>query len=571
MMILGIHDGHNASACLVNDGRMVECIQEERLEGREKNYQGFPARAVERLLDRVPSETIDAIGLGGYSYSRPLSRAEKVEFYRDHQPALPNRIRKRVLTIARRITRSVGVYKDLKIRRLKRRRAGLLLTQFEERELESKLIPVEHHRCHAAAAYHGGPWDDGEPVLVLTLDGAGDGLCATVSVGQGGSLERIASTPGGHSIGNIYARTTLVMGFIPFEHEYKLMGMAPYCDKDDAEVAKSVFAQYLKVDGLRFRRKIPESTQHITDRLRQDLSFLRFDWISRGLQDFTEELVCEWVRNAVAETGIPRVAAAGGVFMNVKMNQLVAGLDGIEDLFVFPSCGDESLSVGAAYSIQEMREPALDIPSIGPIYWGPTIDEADAAEALSESEFEWERCDDIESRVARLLADGCIVARCRSRMEFGARALGNRSIFADASRLDVVGVINSMIKQRDFWMPFAPIVLEEREDEYLVNPKSLRSPYMMLSFDTTDAHEELIAAVHPEDKTARPQILEKRHNPDCYRMMKEFERLTGRGVLLNTSFNLHGLPMVCSPRDALHVMKESSLRFLALGDFLVWK
>lgn len=156
-------------------------------------------------------------------------------------------------------------------------------------------------------------------------------------------------------------------------------------------------------------------------------------------------------------------------------------------------------------------------------------------------------------------------------MEFGARALGNRSILADPSNQDVVRVINQMVKKRDFWMPFAPVVRRERMDEYFVNSKGFRSSYMMLTFDSRENFREFIAAVHNADLTARPQVIEKQHNSDYYRLLELFEAVTGRGVLLNTSFNLHGYPIVCGAKEAMEVFDNSGLEYLAVGQYLVRK
>jgi carbamoyltransferase len=173
--------------------------------------------------------------------------------------------------------------------------------------------------------------------------------------------------------------------------------------------------------------------------------------------------------------------------------------------------------------------------------------------------------------MSRLLSNGEIVARFKGRMEFGARALGNRSILADPSKREVIRTINEMIKNRDFWMPFAPSILVERRSEYLINPKNIESPYMIMSFDSTEKIDQIFAASHPYDKTVRPQVVNKDWNPEYYNILQEFERLAGRGAILNTSFNLHGYPIVCSPQDALQVFSDSGLEFMGIGDFLVKK
>jgi carbamoyltransferase len=185
--------------------------------------------------------------------------------------------------------------------------------------------------------------------------------------------------------------------------------------------------------------------------------------------------------------------------------------------------------------------------------------------------FRWEYVEDIEAASARLLAEGHVIARCKGRSEFGARALGNRSILADPTKTHVIREINDMIKSRDFWMPFAPSMLPEAAKEYLVNKKNIESPYMIMAFDTTEKRGDLLAALHPYDNTARPQVVTKQMNPDYHRLIDEFRKITGRGVVLNTSFNLHGYPIVDSPEDALDVLARSGLKCLALGNYMVRK
>ena len=278
--------------------------------------------------------------------------------------------------------------------------------------------------------------------------------------------------------------------------------------------------------------------------------------------------------------GGTRLALGGGVFMNVKANMLVAQEDWVEQLFAFPSCGDESNAVGAAYlgyiSECERRGLAASPAPFGPAYLGPAVTDGEVEAVIRErglhGRYKVGFHDHIEERIAELLVSDGVVARCAGRMEFGARALGNRSILANPSDHRVVGLINRMIKNRDFWMPFAPTVLAERAPDYLVNPKGLASPYMMLAMPTRpEARDALAAALHPQDATARPQILEEAWNPEYHAVIREFERRTGVGAVLNTSFNLHGEPIVASAADAVDTFERSGLPHLAAGHFLISK
>jgi len=566
MNVLGIHDGHNASASLVVDGRVVASAQEERYR-YQKNFMGFPEQAIASILKlaNLTVEDLDIVALASIHQPRSFDVTKIRDWFRSEQE---HYFRSRILGIGR-DTPFYSVYQSrLKDERLRALRKAGIPTK--------KLRFIDHHLCHAAAAYYGSPWRDN--VLVFTLDGGGDKFAATVSVASGNSIKRIATTPDTESLGNIYSRVTFLLGFVPWEHEYKIMGMAPYASEKNSARLKNVFASYLTLsdsDPLTFKRRIPEPTRLTCRRLRQDLAYARFDEIAGGLQAFTEELMVKWVRSAIQRTGVKKLALAGGVFMNVKANMLIAEMPEVEDVFVFPSCGDESNPIGAA--LQAYVEESGQTPEpIGPIYWGPTFSAEEAEDTIKASRennrFEVEQVDDVEGAIADLLIDHKIVARVAGPMEFGARALGNRSILADPSDLKNIQTINRMIKMRDFWMPFAPVILAERQEEYLRRTKRVKSPYMMFAFDTEPSRRaEMIAAVHQADGTARPQVIEREYNEGYYEIIRRFEKTTGRGVLLNTSFNLHGYPITLGPSEAMSVFNNSGLQYLALGNFLLSK
>lgn len=564
MIVLGISDGHNASACLLDSGQIKYCIQEERLTNT-KNYAGFPYKSIEKILSmaNITIQDLDFVAMASLHTPKEF---DALASYKKQNSLLKSNVLDAMMK-----TPLYSIYKN-------RTRKERLRSLSKLGIPEERTIFVDHHLCHASAAYYGSPWKD-EKVLVLTNDGSGDGLCSTVYIGEDGDLNKIAETSKGNSIGNIYSNITFMLGLVPWEHEWKVMGMAPYAPENGIEKSYKIINKYISVPNgsLIFKRNIPEPTYLIYPRLRRELEFHRFDWISAGLQKFTEEILCKWIKNAIGITGIHKIALSGGVFMNVKANKAIMEMEDVEDLFIFPSCGDESNSIGAAYRVYAEKCKELnrkvDIPPLKNIYFGPLITDHEIEDALSKrgENFNYKYVDDIEKLIAEIIAKGGIVARCKGQMEFGARALGNRSILADASKYDCLRIINMMVKKRDFWMPFAPVMMKERQNDYVINPKNIQSPYMMLSFETTKKRDEFMSGVHQADLTARAQILEEDWNPEYYKILKEFEKITGRGVLLNTSFNLHGYPVVCGPEEALWVFENSELEYLALGNFLVSK
>ena len=293
-----------------------------------------------------------------------------------------------------------------------------------------------------------------------------------------------------------------------------------------------------------------------------------------------EELLNQWIKNAINKFNIKKIVISGGVAMNIKAMGKIANLKEVDDLFIGGSASDESLSIGAAIclakDLESLKKKSLfnrkDI--INNLYLGPSYtreEEFNEIQKLDENFFKVYN-KPTNKQVAQLLSEGLIIARCKDRMEFGQRALGNRSILANPKDSDVVQRINSAIKNRDFWMPFAPIILDKNVPIYLENPKNIHSPYMTIGFETTKTgYKSMRAACHPADKSARPQMLKKSSNADLYDLILEFEKITGIGALLNTSFNLHGSPIVSNVIEAIDVFLRSGLNGLLLNNYLILK
>jgi carbamoyltransferase len=572
MVTLAINEGINSSVVASEDGRILLALQEERL-NRVKNFMGFPHEALAFTLAYLGLEPdgVDAVALSNLE----SPRFSKESFYHWYDETADRPLRG---SVEGEMTRSAGRWlRD----HLRGGDADPVVAALGRHGLADRpLRRTHHHLNHAASAYFGLRLDTDEPYLVLTLDGGGDGDCSHVYRAQGGRLELLASTQNGHSLGHLYARITHLMGMTPHEHEYKLMGLAPYAEPERVAPLVERLRTYLDLDPdnpLAFKRLTAEPTHMQQPRLQYDFRRTRFDVLAGAIQAFTEELLCRWVAESVRVTGIPRVLVAGGVFMNVKANKLIGELPGIEHFDAFPSCGDESLPFGALWLSEHEHAPdALPPRTLTSYALGPEAG-ADLEQVRPRfgDQVELRKLDDPARGVAELLAAGEIVARCSDRMEFGARALGNRSILADPSSPRVVPVINRMIKHRDFWMPFAPAVTEERAQDYIVARSTLParnpSPFMMHTFDTTDRREEIVAGLHPEDGTARAQIVSRESAPGFHGVIDAFSQLTGRAAVLNTSFNLHGFPIVLGACDAVDVLLRTELENLVVDDVLITK
>jgi carbamoyltransferase len=584
-VILGISFGHNTTACLLVDGKIVACASEERF-NRVKNTREFPLGAVHYVLEEGGAK-VDDIDEVHFSARNPIAGLT-------HNPGSTAGLGVRALQLGRHVGDLVAdrcEAFDERYVKARRRLAQWVHPYFQERVVQDaaqrlgvprdKVHLNDHHTCHAYAGYafYAGKRGLGAPALILTLDAEGDDLCASVSVGREGRVERVASTPAGRSIGVLYAAITQWLGMKPDEHEYKVMGLAPYAPASMVEKAASLLGQLVWVDGLEWRTKC--NSNRFPEVLWELLRGQRFDAVAGGVQLLLERLVTEWVKNAIAVTGATDLVLSGGCFMNVKANKVILEMPEVSSVTVCPSAGDESAPIGAAWAAYLRRAGSaarLAGAVVDNLYLGPSFSDGEIAAVLeahrppkpydvlplpAEREAE---------TIAGMLADGQVVARFAGRMEFGARALGNRSILADPSRRELVRVINDQIKGRDFWMPFACTVADPGSGRYVVNPKAAAGPYMALAFDTNPAIRASVAAgIHPYDYTMRPQLLAERDNPRYYEIVRAFERRTGIGAVLNTSFNLHGEPVVCSPVDALHVFDESGLENLQLEHVLLRK
>jgi carbamoyltransferase len=497
VLAIGINEGINSSVVVAENGKIVFALQEERVK-RVKNFMGFPHQALQftlRYLNLNPKD-VDVVCLSN-NQSAVWTKEAFLTWY-DHtadDSATPMQ-EGDIDTLARRLYRAVVPESIRKVRyELGKSSPNELIEQQLAKHglARARVIRSHHHANHAASAYYGLRQNPVEPHLVLTLDGSGDQDVSHVYVGENGRLRLIASTPWGNSIGNIYARVTHLMGMTPHEHEYKIMGLAAYCDKKHAQPVAEIFRGYLDLDPddlLRFKRKISEPTSVMQPRLVADLKRIRFDNLAGGLQLYTEDLLVRWVKHAMQVTGIRKVVAAGGVFMNVKANKAISEIPEIEYFDVFPSCGDESLPFGAVWKhYAETSSTNRDDISFGSYNLGPDPGyDFENAKMEYRDRLGFSALEDPELTAARLVAEGKIVARCSGPMEFGARALGNRSILADPKSHEVIPEINRMIKQRDFWMPFAPAVLLEDVGQYLrVPPQSSTQQ----DFSVHDAHFRL--------------------------------------------------------------------------------
>jgi carbamoyltransferase len=559
MIILGIHDGHDAGVCLLRDGKVVYAFCEERRRN-VKNYSGVPELSIREALKRSGTDPkdVDLVAISGTIRTHAMTADRQPKYrlmshaYRLARSEWATKLGQRILS---KMARRQELYDFLKT-------VGL-----GEKPVQS----YDHHRCHAATAFFHRPWSG--DALVLTLDGAGDGLCATVSLGSGNDMRVVSSTPKYHSIAaNLYSAITWHLGLKPYEHEYKVMGMAPY---GQAEYVLPLLRPLFSVDGMKFVSHMGRVSYGCLPFYEKLLARQRFDNIAAAVQQVFEELMLQWVKNCIAATGVRKLACAGGAFLNVKANKLLRELPEVESFYAFPASDDGGTPVGAAMlGYLDLCKQRSTTPTLQPtkhMYLGLSFSDDEMESAIRASGLPFEKMSDTPRQIARMLAEGKIIGRFNGGEELGPRALGNRTIMADPRDLSNIRKLNFAIKYRDFWMPFAASIIEEDADRYIKD----RSPWpywMIEAFDTMpEAEHSIIAGMHPMDMTVRPQVVTDEMNPTYAEVIREFKKLTGVGAILNTSFNLHGYPIVGSPQIAIETLVKSQLDALVLGDYLVTK
>jgi carbamoyltransferase len=582
--VVGFYKGHNATACILKNGEIIAAASEERF-NRQKNSDTFPTQAINYCLKEAGIKATE-VDLFVRTYKHPEGYVTD-----NGDTKMPGLID--FITLPKEVIKKMSYFYpklDNVIRTPYQYISINILVPFYQKQFRNnmanflKIDPAritfaDHHTCHGYAPYYGFIPESNQSkkdYLVITLDGEGDGACGSVSIVRKGKWKRIATTFGGNSIAIFYGLITKFLGMKINEHEYKVMGLAPYATDHEINKVYPLFKGLFWTDkNLVMHSKIPSGAY--LNFFNSKLKHQRFDAIAGAAQRYVEEVVLDLIKRSIKKTGIKNVVLGGGFFMNVKANQRINELSEVKELIVCPSAADESVVFGAAYiGYKQLLGQSAECKNIKNLYLGTRYKDKEIEQAIKQDKnfrkYKVQKNSDIEKRVAELLANGKIVARFKGRMEWGARALGNRSILMDPSRKDLIVLLNKQIKSRDFWMPFAASILKDDESKYIVNSKKTDNRFMAISFAVTDkAKKDLAGAIHPSDFTCRPQVVSSDENEDYYNLISYFKKRTGISAVLNTSFNFHGEPIVCSPKDALNTFSLTALEYLAIGNYLLWK
>ena len=588
MIILGISDSHEAHACIVKNGELVSAVAEERIT-RLKADMGYPRKSIDTVLalENLSPGDIDVVAFAGkrgtpfhalykinalfsikdwikqcYEYWGPiLIDGKKMSQWDDFE------IFKKI--------RGDDLYKDPYydfVRKSFQKKNIDLHKIFNEVRSETvqkhlginneKIKFYRHEDCHKLFGLYSYPGDLNE-ATIITLEGGGDDSSATFSSYKDDKIKEIWSS-NLVNLGRLYRYVTLILGMKPAQHEYKVMGLAPYGNKYHGQFSLDFFNSLSEINDYKI---VP--TNKIKDlyfSIKKALEGERFDGIAWGLQKHLELVLAEWVKNCIKKTSIDNVVISGGVGQNIKaMKYLIDNLKA-KSIWAGPICGDGSLGIGAAFLATREFDKNYKLSGLKNIYLGTKYNNEQVDNAIKKSNLDdsfFFLKNPSAQEIAKWLMSGLVCARFSGRMEFGQRALGNRSILADPRDFRTVEKINRKIKYRDFWMPFTPSLTIKQSELFLKNPNKIFSPYMTIAFDLKeDVSERIPAAIHPADKTSRPQMVLEKDNPRYYQILKEFGKITGIECLLNTSFNLHGEAIVETPEQAIQTFLDSEIDIL---------
>lgn len=556
---------HDSSCALLRDGVLIAMAEEERF-NRKKHTTLFPEHAIRFCLSRANLRIEDLADIA-FFWNPARELTGNLRHVLRHFPRSVNLLRAPSggeLRFMERIAKMHGVGEELR-----RRFGGSRIP---------KVNFVEHHLCHAASAFLPSPFEE---AAILTIDGRGECTSTMFARGEGARIRKLREVSVPHSLGHFYASLTHYLGFVPFHDEWKVMGMSAYGTpryvKDFEELVHAGEDGTFRLNLEYFRFHTHGQSAWLSPAF-----FGRFGpergkgkpWdqddydIAFALQRTLEKVGVALARRLRELTGLSNLCVAGGVALNCLMNRAIVERSGFDGFFFQPIANDAGTSWGAAlYAYYQGRESAPR-ERLENLYYGPEFSAAEIEEALREAGVPFSRSPDICREAAVRIAEGKIVGWFQGRMECGPRALGNRSIVADPTRPEMKDRLNSMVKRREGFRPFAPSVLAERQKEFFSLPGGLDSPYMMLIGDVRAEVRGRIPAVTHADGTARVQTVTEQANPKFHRLIKEFDRIKGVPLVLNTSFN-ENEPIVCTPRDAISCFLRSGFDVLAIGDFLV--
>ena len=551
---------HDSAAVLLKDGEIVFAAQEERFT-RKKHDEGIPTNAIEQALrfEGITMKDIDAVGF----YEKPLLKFfDRIlqSYFRVWPRGFISYLHAMQEWMGKKLWTAHLLRKELKY--------------------EGPLYYSTHHESHAASAFYASGFPDS---TIVTVDGVGEWATATIGAGKGTEVTLSHEVRYPHSLGLLYSAVTYYLGFRVNSAEYKVMGLAPYGEPKYVEQLRKLID--IKEDGS-FALKMQYFTYARTPRMtgkafekllaqprrKPETALTQFHKdVARSVQEITEEIMMKICRHAKKLHPSRYLCLAGGVALNCVANGRILRSNMFEDIFIQPASGDAGGALGVAYLIWFREFGGKQTSRMEHAYYGPEYGEKEIEAALKEQKLPYEKLPEekLIETVAKLMEGENVIGWFQGRMEYGPRALGNRSIIADARNKENWKKVNLKIKFRESFRPFAPTVLAERTADYFALDRE--SPYMLLVADVHPGKRREIPAVTHVDGSARIQTISASQNPRYHRLIAEFEKNTGCGVIINTSFNVRGEPIVESPKDAINCFLHTQMDFLVLGNYVVRK
>jgi len=557
LISLGINysEMHDSAACIARDGHILFAVAEERL-SRLKHDARFPSLSIEACLAAagIRADQLDFVCFGW----PPAIEAMKHDLKCMATGALPLTYIDLVSTVRRNLNHT-----------RKQNGKKQFLARFPTK---AQFRFVEHHLAHAISAYSFSGFDD---AAVLVLDGRGAWEASSLWHGRDGRLEHVWTIPWPNSLGLFYAQFTQYLGFQPYSDEWKVMGLAPYGepginlrdfiipDDNPYKVSTRLLLddKPAPLAGITARLGPQREAESEIDPKHKNVAF--------AVQDACEEAMMTLARAAVAKTGSRNICLAGGVALNSKANGKILSSGIVDRIFVQPAAGDDGVCLGAALAPYLDNGGKLPMHKMRHAYLGAENSDEEIEKALTTYKLRATRVADPAAAAAEMLANGKILGWVQGRMEFGPRALGARSILADPRDPEMNAKVNNAVKFREWWRPFAPSMLAEVADEYIESATD--SPFMILTAQVKPEKRSVIPSVTHVDGSARPQTVEHDVNPLYWRLIREFGNRTGVPVVMNTSFNLRGEPIVSTPTDAVRTFFSSGMDALVIGSFVVEK
>ena len=562
MNILGINYLSESSICLVNNGKLKFAVSEERL-NRIKNWYGNPYNSIDHCLkeNKLNLSKIDIIsthGTSSYSTKEASPHKEYLVAIKEINRSSLSKKNKSFL---------IG---QLKFREVKEKKAYLRnkkLIDEIKKKYKKKIEIFDHHLCHAASAAFFSGWKN---CLVLTIDGYGDSSSSKLFEFKNNKFNQLRSASILNSLGYFYGSITKYLGFKPQRHEGKILGLAAYGNPNKAYgIIKKLI--YFDKKKKNFKGGFKNGYLPLFDNEYYKKIFKGYskEDISAAAQKRLEEVVLSYVKSINKKNY--RLALAGGVFANVKLNQKISQLKNVKEVFIFPNMGDGGLCVGAA-ALSYNLKTKKNLKKIKNIYLGKEFSNLDILKTIKKFKLKYLMGSQINKIVAKKLYEGKVVALFNGRMEFGPRSLGNRSILSRATDPNINQTLNNKLKRTEF-MPFAPITLSENFEEMYIGAKKNKKAceYMTITLDCTKKMKKISPAAIHVDGTARPQIVNKKENPRLHKILKNYFIISNIPNLINTSFNMHEEPIVYSPSDALRGFLQSKIDYLYIGNYLISK